>query len=96
MNPGNYVLLSNIYAAAGHWLEVRQIRTGLKEKGLNKPPGISWIVVSSQVHYFTAGDMSHLQSDKIYANLNSLLSTIKENGYVPDLCWISHDEGEYG
>ena len=71
-------------------------RTWLKEKGLNKPPGISWIVVSSQVHYFTAGDMSHLQSDKIYANLNSLLSTIKENGYVPDLCWISHDEGEYG
>lgn len=96
MNPGNYVLLSNIYAAAGHWLEVRQIRTWLKEKGLNKPPGISWIVVRSQVHYFTAGDMSHLQSDKIYANLNSLLSTIKENGYVPDLCWISHDEGEYG
>ena len=96
MNPGNYVLLSNIYAAAGHWLEVRQIRTWLKEKGLNKPPGISWIVVRSQVHYFTAGDMSHYQSDKIYANLNSLLSTIKENGYVPDLCWISHDEGEYG
>ncbi|KAK4608402.1 hypothetical protein RGQ29_001989 [Quercus rubra] len=96
MNPGNYVLLSNIYAAAGYWLEVRQIRTWLKEKGLNKPPGISWIVVRSQVHYFTAGDMSHLQSDKIYANLNSLLSTIKENGYVPDLCWVSHDEGEYG
>ncbi|KAK7855817.1 pentatricopeptide repeat-containing protein [Quercus suber] len=88
MNPGNYVLLSNIYAAAGHWLEVRQIRTWIKEMGLNKPPGISWIVV----HYFTAGDMSHLQSDKIYANLNSLLSTIKENGYVPDLSWISHDE----
>ncbi|XP_075634547.1 pentatricopeptide repeat-containing protein At4g19191, mitochondrial-like [Castanea sativa] len=50
MNPGNYVLLSNIYAAAGHWLEVRQIRTWLKEKGLNKPPGISWIVVRSQVN----------------------------------------------
>ncbi|KAK7855816.1 pentatricopeptide repeat-containing protein [Quercus suber] len=50
MNPGNYVLLSNIYAAAGHWLEVRQIRTWLKEKGLNKPPGISWIVVRIGFH----------------------------------------------
>ena len=97
MNPGNYVLLSNIYAAAGRWLEVRQIRTWLREKGLNKPPGISWIVVRSQVHYFTVGDVSHPQSVKIYANLRSLLCSIKENGYVPDdLCWISHDEGEYG
>jgi pentatricopeptide repeat protein len=96
MNPGNYVLLSNIYAAADCWLEVTRIRTWLKEKGLHKPPGISWIVVRSQVQYFTAGDLSHPQSGQIYANLNSLLCTIKENGYVPDLFWISHDEGEYG
>lgn len=96
MNPGNYVLLSNIYAAAGRWLEVREIRTWLRQKGLNKPPGFSWIVVRSQLHYFTAGDTSHPQSEKLYANLNSLLSLIKENGYVHDLCVISHDEGEYG
>ncbi|KAB1200174.1 hypothetical protein CJ030_MR0G007919 [Morella rubra] len=96
MNPRNYILLSNIYAAAGRWLEVREMRTWLRQKGLNKTPGCSWIVVRSQLHYFTAGDTSHPQSEKLYANLNSLLSLIKENGYVHDLCVISHDEGEYG
>ncbi|KAL6289952.1 hypothetical protein ACE6H2_007462 [Prunus campanulata] len=38
MNAGNYVLISNLYAAAGLWMEVRQIRTRLREKGLERPP----------------------------------------------------------
>ncbi|CAB4287338.1 unnamed protein product [Prunus armeniaca] len=92
MNAGNYVLISNIYAAAGLWMEVRQIRTRLREKGLEKPPGVSWIVVQSQVHCFVAGDTSHLQSDIIYASLNSLSTLIKERGYIPDLRLVLCDE----
>ena len=92
MNAGNYVLLSNIYATESLWLEVRKIRTWMKEKGLRKPPGISWIVVKNQVHCFTAGDRSHPQSDKIYAKLSILLSSMKETGYDPDLRWAFHEE----
>ncbi|KAM0990902.1 hypothetical protein ACFX13_009482 [Malus domestica] len=92
MNAGNYVLVSNIYAAAGLWLEVRQTRTMLREKGLKQPPGISWIVVKSQVHCFVASDTSHLQSDEIYSSLNSLSVLIKESGYIPDLHWVFRDE----
>lgn len=92
MNAGNYVLLSNIYAAAGLWSDVRMVRTCLQEKGLRKPPGMSWIVVRSQVHYFTAGDVSHPQSHIIYENLYSLLALIKENGYIPDSDQAFHDE----
>ncbi|CAK7331028.1 unnamed protein product [Dovyalis caffra] len=91
-NAGNYVLLSNIYAEAGLWSEVRQIRTLLKEKGLRKPPGTSWIVIRDQIHCFTAADTSHPQSDKIYANLNSLLTLIREPGYVTDFHLVWHDE----
>ncbi|KAL6273634.1 hypothetical protein ACE6H2_024326 [Prunus campanulata] len=40
INAGNYVLISNLYAAAGLWMEVRQIRTRLREKGLERPPGM--------------------------------------------------------
>ncbi|OMO95753.1 hypothetical protein CCACVL1_05272 [Corchorus capsularis] len=95
MNPGNYILLCNLYAAAGLWSEAKQIRINLREKGLRKPPGISWIVVRSQVHSFAAGDISHPMADKIYANLNSLLHSMKEIGYVPDLRWILHVDEEY-
>lgn len=92
MNAGNYVLLSNIYAAAGLWSEVRQIRTWLKEKGLRKPPGTSWIVFRSQIHTFTAGDTLHPQSNEIYASLSSLLALIRESGYVTDFHSLLHDE----
>ncbi|KAI7982251.1 Pentatricopeptide repeat-containing protein [Camellia lanceoleosa] len=91
-NAGNYVLLSNIYAAAGLWSVVRKLRVQVEEEGLNMPPGKSWIVVRSKIHCFTAGDKSHPQSDKIYAELSSLLSSIKKVGYVPDLNWVLHEE----
>lgn len=91
-NAGNYVLTSNIYAAAGLWSEVRQIRTSLREKGLKKPPGISWLADRNQIHSFTAGSRSHPMSDNIYETLSSLLSSIKEVGYVPDFFSGLHDE----
>ncbi|KAL7174140.1 hypothetical protein ACSBR2_033403 [Camellia fascicularis] len=91
-NAGNYVLLSNIYAAAGLWSGVRKLRVQVEEEGLKKPPGKSWIVVRTKSHCFTAGDKSHPQSDKIYAELSSLLSSIKKVGYVPDLNWVLHEE----
>ncbi|KAK2655613.1 hypothetical protein Ddye_008665 [Dipteronia dyeriana] len=42
-NAGNYVLLSNIYAAAGRWLDVSLVRNKMKERGVRKIPGRSWI-----------------------------------------------------
>ncbi|KAI3449963.1 hypothetical protein Pfo_006628 [Paulownia fortunei] len=44
-NAGNYDLLSNIFAAAGQWTEVENLRKMLQEKGLRKPPGKSWIFI---------------------------------------------------
>ncbi|KAA0025231.1 putative pentatricopeptide repeat-containing protein [Cucumis melo var. makuwa] len=42
-NAGNYVLLSNIYAAADRWLDVSAVRDQMNERGLRKIPGCSWI-----------------------------------------------------
>lgn len=79
-NPGNFVLLSNIYAAAGLWSEVAQIRKWLRERGLGKLPGTSWILIRNKVHYFTATDVLHPQSEKIYESLNSLTLLIRDMG----------------
>ncbi|XP_057861161.2 pentatricopeptide repeat-containing protein At2g13600 isoform X2 [Cryptomeria japonica] len=56
-NAGNYVLLSNIYAAAGQWHGVAKIRTLLKERGLKKIPGSSWIEIRNSVHAFLGGEL---------------------------------------
>ena len=41
--PGGFVTLSNIYAADGEWEEVENIRKVMKEQGVHKKPGFSWV-----------------------------------------------------
>lgn len=47
-------------------------------------PGCSWIEVDKQVHTFLAEDMSHPQTQEIYALLEILSCQMKTAGYVPD------------
>ncbi|KAJ7517800.1 hypothetical protein O6H91_21G040600 [Diphasiastrum complanatum] len=58
-NTAPYVLLSNIYAAAGRKDEFAKIRKEMKDAGVKKMPGCSWIEVDNQVHGFVVGDASH-------------------------------------
>eukprot|EP01018_Ginkgo_biloba_P015763 Gb_24018 [translate_table: standard] len=98
-NPGNYVLLSNIYAAAGMWDDVAMVRKMMKDKGLRKKPGCSWIEVNNRVHTFLVGDRSHPQTEKIYAMLERLSRKMEEAGFVPDtnfvLLDVAEEEKEY-
>ena len=79
-----YVLLSNIYAAAGQWDQVSFIRHMMQERGIRKEPGVSWIEISNKVHRFVVGDRSHPEAKKIYDVLNNLSMKLKAEGYVPD------------
>ena len=79
-----YVLLSNIYAAAGQWDQVSFIRHMMQERGIRKEPGVSWIEISNKVHRFVVGDRSHPEAEKIYDVLNNLSEKLKAEGYIPD------------
>eukprot|EP01018_Ginkgo_biloba_P023309 Gb_30523 [translate_table: standard] len=92
--PGHYVLLSNIYAEAGRWDDVAQVRAMMKHKGLQKAPGCSWIEVNNKVHAFLVGDRLHPQSEKIYASLEILAGQMKEAGYVSETNFVLHDVEE--
>eukprot|EP01018_Ginkgo_biloba_P023526 Gb_26260 [translate_table: standard] len=93
-NAGNYVLLSNIYAAAGRWDDVAKVRTMMKDRGLKKMPGCSWIDVKNRVHTFVVGDTSHPQSEEIYKMLETLKGKMEAAGYVPDTNFVLHDVEE--
>eukprot|EP01018_Ginkgo_biloba_P019231 Gb_39402 [translate_table: standard] len=93
-NAGSYVLLSNIYAAAGRWDDVTRTRTMMKNRGVKKTPGCSLIEVNNRIHTFLVGDVSHPQSEKIYATLETLVEQIKEAGYVPHTNFVLHDVEE--
>lgn len=77
-NAGNYILLSNIYAAAGKWDGVSRMRTFLRDRGLKKTPGCSWLEINGKVHEFRVADQSHPQSDDIYSILRNLELETKE------------------
>lgn len=82
-NAGNYVLLSNIYSSSGRWGDAANVRRVMKEKGIQKTPGCSWIEADGNVHEFRVGDRSHPLSEKIHMKLNELAKQLKEVGYVP-------------
>eukprot|EP01018_Ginkgo_biloba_P004402 Gb_37836 [translate_table: standard] len=51
-NPAAYVLLSNIYAAAGRWDDVAKVRLMMKRRGLQKKAGSSWIEVKNKGSWY--------------------------------------------
>lgn len=93
-NPGHYVLLSNIYANAGRWEEMAQVRHLMTQRKLKKLPGWTWIEVEEKVHRFGAGDRSHPRADEIYSMLDRLQERLELAGYVPDTDFVLHDVEE--
>lgn len=93
-NPGNYILLSNIYAARGKWTEMDKVRDMMKRAGLKKNPGCSWIEVKNRVHMLLAGDKSHPQMAQILEKLNKLSMEMKKSGYLPDTDFVLQDVEE--
>lgn len=93
-NPASFILLSNIYAANGKWDEVAKLRRGMRDKGVRKEPGCSWIKYKSRVHIFSADDQSNPVLDQIYAELEKLNCRMIEEGYVPDVSSVLHDVEE--
>lgn len=92
-NDGSYTLLSNVYANAQRWSDVARVRVLMKQNGVRKRPGCSWIQGKKGASTFTffAGDRSHPQSQEIYALLSDLLERIKDIGYVPKIDFALHD-----
>ncbi|XP_020881089.1 pentatricopeptide repeat-containing protein At5g46460, mitochondrial [Arabidopsis lyrata subsp. lyrata] len=84
-----YVLLSNIYASAGRWSSVSKLRVKMKQKGIMKKPGSSWVVIRGKKHEFFSGDRPHCL--RIFEKLEFLREKLKELGYVPDYRSALHD-----
>lgn len=67
MESGSYVLMSNLYAEKGDWDKVAEIRRGMRDRGVKKEVGFSWVDVGDPLylHGFSSGDKSHPKSEEI-------------------------------
>ncbi|XP_072961561.1 putative pentatricopeptide repeat-containing protein At5g13230, mitochondrial isoform X1 [Typha angustifolia] len=89
-----YILLSNMYAAAGIWDEVALVRKSMRSKGVKKEPGLSWIEIQGEIHSFSVGDASHPDMRVINAMLEWLNIKINRAGYIPDGSVVLHEIAE--
>ncbi|XP_010911952.1 pentatricopeptide repeat-containing protein At2g20540 [Elaeis guineensis] len=78
---GNYVMLSNIYAAARRWDSVAKLRRVIRSKSLKKTPGCSLIEVNNVVQEFVAGNDSNPHFGEISGVLYLLASQLGHSGY---------------
>ncbi|KAK9996591.1 hypothetical protein SO802_021277 [Lithocarpus litseifolius] len=93
-NSGMYVLLSNLYAASGRWGDVSRMRLKMRDNGVKKVPGYSWLEVENMVHTFSVGDSFHPEKGRIYAFLEELDLKMKLDGYVSSTKLVLHDVEE--
>ncbi|PSS26679.1 Pentatricopeptide repeat-containing protein [Actinidia chinensis var. chinensis] len=80
-NSGYYVLIANMYAAAGCWNKLARVRTFMRDLGVRKAPGCAWVDVGAGFSPFLVGDTSNPQP-QIYPLLAGLTKQMKDAGYI--------------
>jgi pentatricopeptide repeat protein len=93
-NAAGYVLLSNIYAAAGNRHLSENVEQQRKEKGAQRQRGHTWIEVNNEVHTFVVEDQDHPQMIEIHAELQRLSGLMHDSGYVPCTEFVLDDVEE--
>ncbi|KAL2325058.1 hypothetical protein Fmac_024116 [Flemingia macrophylla] len=88
---GTYITLSNMYATLGKWDEVVRVRQLMRERGVKKKPGCSWVEVENMVHVFLVDDVVHPELHAVYKYLEQLVHEMRKLGYVPDTKYVLHD-----
>ncbi|KAI5339578.1 PREDICTED: pentatricopeptide [Prunus dulcis] len=94
-NPGNYVMLSNVYANAGMWTDVNRVRELMKHRGIKKDAGCSWVQIRNRIHTFLAGGGFEFRNSAEFKKVwNELTDAMKEVGYILDTSVVLHDVNE--
>ncbi|XP_007011666.2 PREDICTED: putative pentatricopeptide repeat-containing protein At3g25970 [Theobroma cacao] len=79
-----YIILSNMYGHLRRWGEKASVTRLMRERGVKKVPGWSWIEIKNQVHAFNAEDQSHPHCKEIYQMLGGLME---------EITWLDADTG---
>ncbi|XP_074375795.1 pentatricopeptide repeat-containing protein At5g27110 [Apium graveolens] len=83
-DPSTYIVLAKMYASGRKWNEARKVRLRMKELGLKKNPGCSWIEIDGGIKPFFVEDTEMSQQDMIYSCLSILASHMEKDEVVVD------------
>ncbi|CAK7339287.1 unnamed protein product [Dovyalis caffra] len=81
-DSSTHIALSNMYASSKNWDVVRKVRLKMKELGLKKNPGCSWII-GKRIQPFILEDRSHPKSEMLQECLKILYSHMEKDNKLP-------------
>ncbi|KAJ6399166.1 hypothetical protein OIU77_019836 [Salix suchowensis] len=82
---GDFVLLSNVYAARERWADVGRVREAMKNRDVRKVPGLSYIEGNGVIHKFYNADKSHESWREIYAKLDEIRFRTDVRTLIPEM-----------
>ncbi|KAK3126824.1 hypothetical protein QOZ80_7AG0563430 [Eleusine coracana subsp. coracana] len=91
-NAGHYVLVANMYAAAGCWNELATVRKMMRDLGVLKAPGLAWADLGNGFTPFLVGDRSNPLAPEIYEVLGELSEQMRNMNNCSDLDILSLEE----
>ncbi|KAL1290803.1 hypothetical protein AAHE18_20G155700 [Arachis hypogaea] len=91
-HSGYYVLIANMYAAAGCWSKLAEVRSYMKNIGVRKAPGCAWVDVGNEFSPFVVGDTSNPRAYELYPLMDGLNEVMKDAGYVSNEETVSPEE----
>ncbi|RLN36317.1 hypothetical protein C2845_PM03G25640 [Panicum miliaceum] len=91
-NAGHYVLVANMYAAAGCWNELATVRKLMRDLGATKAPGLAWADLGNGFTPFLVGDRSNPLAPEIYEVLDELTEQMRNIDDCSDLDILSTEK----
>ncbi|ONM20884.1 Pentatricopeptide repeat-containing protein [Zea mays] len=91
-NAGHFVLIANMYAAAGCWNELATVRKLMRDLGVMKAPGLAWADLGNGFTPFLVGDRSNPLAPEIYEVLDELTEQMSNMNNCSDPDILSMEE----
>lgn len=90
-HSGRYALLANLHAATQNWKAVAQLRKCMKQKGVIKIAGSSWIEIDGVNQEFIAFDKAHSEDRSVHETLDNIVMQMKCAGCPADTDILTFD-----
>uniref|UniRef100_K3Y637 Pentatricopeptide repeat-containing protein n=1 Tax=Setaria italica TaxID=4555 RepID=K3Y637_SETIT len=84
-NSWNYVVSSKIYATSDRMDDSARMIGLMRERGVSKTPGCSWVEVKGKVLEFYASAEPQHGAEDMYQLMDILVDEMRLEGYVPNL-----------
>ncbi|KAG8046230.1 hypothetical protein GUJ93_ZPchr0008g13736 [Zizania palustris] len=85
-----YVILSNIYAKAGLWEDAAHVKKIMRDKGVRKESGYSWVEIKQKIYSFSSNDQTNPMIDEIKDELERLYKEMDKQGYKANISCALH------